>query len=328
MKHFLKTFFLIYSPLWLRIYLLRRKGRVGNNFKLAGGSWIYANKIDIGDDVIIEKNVTISTASLSLGNKVHIQKDVNMVADKSISIGELSLIMQNNTFGGSQTCNSSLNIGRRVHIYQDCYINTTGEIIFEDGVGIGGRSLIFTHGSWQNAYEGFPFGFGNVTIKKNAWLPWQVFVMPGVTIGEEATIGSAALVGKDVPPRSFAVGVPAKVIKSGDEYIKKMGPSAKTDLMRQTFLRFSNNYSFYNGRKSEIVEEPDKLVLKFDSFRIVFSLTPFTPTHNEIILTETEDALQPGMYDLNRKTGKSNGNPIGQAYISSLSIFGIRFDVE
>ena len=36
--------------------------------------------------------------------------------------------------------------------------------------------------------------------------------MPGVTVGAKSIIGSGAVVTKDIPPNSFAAGVPAKVI--------------------------------------------------------------------------------------------------------------------
>jgi len=38
--------------------------------------------------------------------------------------------------------------------------------------------------------------------------------MPGVTIGDGCVIGAGAVVTKDIPPYSVAVGVPAKVVKS------------------------------------------------------------------------------------------------------------------
>ncbi|AMV61946.1 Hypothetical protein ADU72_0226 [Pediococcus damnosus] len=37
--------------------------------------------------------------------------------------------------------------------------------------------------------------------------------MPGVTIGENAIIGTGAVVTKDIPDNSIAVGAPAKVIR-------------------------------------------------------------------------------------------------------------------
>ena len=41
-------------------------------------------------------------------------------------------------------------------------------------------------------------------------------ILPGVTIGENAIIGTGAVVTKDVPDNCMAVGVPAKVVKKLD----------------------------------------------------------------------------------------------------------------
>ena len=38
--------------------------------------------------------------------------------------------------------------------------------------------------------------------------------MPGVTIGDGATVGANAVVTKDIPAGSVAVGVPAKVVRN------------------------------------------------------------------------------------------------------------------
>ena len=42
-----------------------------------------------------------------------------------------------------------------------------------------------------------------------------VVVLGAVTVGHDSVIGANAVVLKDVPPRSVAVGVPARVIKTG-----------------------------------------------------------------------------------------------------------------
>ncbi|WP_207220007.1 DapH/DapD/GlmU-related protein [Emticicia agri] len=55
-----------------------------------------------------------------------------------------------------------------------------------------------------------------VTIKKNVWIGEGVCVLMGVTIGEGSIIGSNAVVSKDIPSYSIAVGNPAKVIKKFD----------------------------------------------------------------------------------------------------------------
>lgn len=46
--------------------------------------------------------------------------------------------------------------------------------------------------------------------------------MPGVNIGKRCIIGSGAVVTKDVPDNSIAVGVPAKIIATTDIYAKKI----------------------------------------------------------------------------------------------------------
>jgi maltose O-acetyltransferase len=55
-----------------------------------------------------------------------------------------------------------------------------------------------------------------ITIEDNVWLGGGVIVMPGVRIGRDSVIGAGAVVTRDVPPLSVAVGSPARVIKTID----------------------------------------------------------------------------------------------------------------
>ncbi|MCR5027540.1 MAG: sugar O-acetyltransferase [Methanobrevibacter sp.] len=52
-----------------------------------------------------------------------------------------------------------------------------------------------------------------VKIGNDVWIGANVCVLPGVTIGDNVIIGAGAVVNKDIPDNSIAVGVPAKVIK-------------------------------------------------------------------------------------------------------------------
>ena len=50
-------------------------------------------------------------------------------------------------------------------------------------------------------------------IEDDVWLGMGVKVMDGVRIGRGAVVGANAVVTKDIPPYSVAVGVPARVIR-------------------------------------------------------------------------------------------------------------------
>lgn len=52
-----------------------------------------------------------------------------------------------------------------------------------------------------------------VTIGNNCWIGGSVTILPGVTIGDNVTIGAGSVVVKDIPSNSVAVGNPASVIK-------------------------------------------------------------------------------------------------------------------
>jgi len=52
-----------------------------------------------------------------------------------------------------------------------------------------------------------------ITLEENVWLGARVIVLRGVTISAGSVIGAGSVVTRNIPPRSLAVGVPAKVIR-------------------------------------------------------------------------------------------------------------------
>ncbi len=55
---------------------------------------------------------------------------------------------------------------------------------------------------------------GNARVDEGAFLGMNAAVIGGVTVGAWSTVGAGASVVRDVPPRSVAVGVPARVIRA------------------------------------------------------------------------------------------------------------------
>ena len=60
-----------------------------------------------------------------------------------------------------------------------------------------------------------------ISIGDNVYVGARSTIMGGVTIGNKVIIGTGAVVTHDIPSNSVAVGVPARVIKTADEYFEK-----------------------------------------------------------------------------------------------------------
>ena len=52
-----------------------------------------------------------------------------------------------------------------------------------------------------------------ITIGDDCWIAGNVTICGGVTIGRGCVIGAGSVVTRDIPPDSFAAGVPCRVIR-------------------------------------------------------------------------------------------------------------------
>lgn len=112
--------------------------------------------------------------------------------------------------------------GGTLEIGDRTLVNYGGSIAAAQSVRIGSHCLIGTHAiimdndfhriEPERRYE-MPES-RPIVIEDNVWIGARVIVLGGVTIGEGSCIGAGSLVIADIPPRSLAVGVPAKVIRT------------------------------------------------------------------------------------------------------------------
>lgn len=52
-----------------------------------------------------------------------------------------------------------------------------------------------------------------VIIEENVWVGFEAIILPGVTIGRGAVIGSKTTVSEDIPPYAVVVGNPGRIIR-------------------------------------------------------------------------------------------------------------------
>lgn len=71
-----------------------------------------------------------------------------------------------------------------------------------------------------------------ITLGDNVWLGGSVVVCPGVTIGENAIVGAGAVVTRDIPANSIAVGNQARVIRALDPTLPRPIQAAGVGVIR------------------------------------------------------------------------------------------------
>lgn len=238
-------------PSALKVAYYRSRGaRIGNDVHIGPLAVLLADDIEIGDGCRIGLLSFIRARKLRLGNRVRIASMV-AIDTGEVAIGHDSVIMEQTVVGGMLTPRSSLFVGSRVKIFPYCFINPTEPVVIEDDVGVGGSNYLFTHGSWQNVLDGFPIGFGPIHIRKGVWLPWRVFILPNVEIGEYATIGAGAVINRTVPPRSLAAGMPAKVISEDGKYLRPLTDEQRWDKVVE-ILREMAEFLTYQGHPARL----------------------------------------------------------------------------
>jgi len=144
-------------------------------------------KIYIGNDVHIESSVWLNAVDSWAGETY----------DGRIIISDAAVIMNNVQISSI----ASIFIGKGATVGRNCTIVDHNHDFHPLDVSIVHAPLT----------QGKP-----VIIEDEALLAVNCVVGPGVTIGKHSFVAAGSLVTTDIPPYSFASGVPAKVIRARD----------------------------------------------------------------------------------------------------------------
>jgi acetyltransferase-like isoleucine patch superfamily enzyme len=97
-----------------------------------------------------------------------------------------------------------ITIGNNVHITSECQFAT------HDGGTLILRSEV------PDLELTAPISIGN-----DVYIGLRSIILPGVNIGNRCIIAAGSVVSKSIPDNSVAAGVPARVLKTTDEYLEK-----------------------------------------------------------------------------------------------------------
>lgn len=119
-----------------------------------------------------------------------------------------------------------MDLGQGVRIAHKAHLDKS---INPKGIHIGDRTWIL-NGAFVIAHDHCRALRTNTYIGKDCVIGINAIIMPGVHIGDEVIIGSGAVVTKDIPSNSIAVGNPAKIIKTNiSVYNGQLNQCTKTE---------------------------------------------------------------------------------------------------
>jgi acetyltransferase-like isoleucine patch superfamily enzyme len=119
-----------------------------------------------------------------------------------------------------------------------------------DQVTISHNVDFITHdGGLRIARDEYPnaYLYGRIQVADQCFLGAHCILLPGAKIGAGSVIGSGSIVTGEIPSGVVAIGVPAKPVKSVEEYIQEkrhlwvdtrgLTPDAKRELLRRRLAK-------------------------------------------------------------------------------------------
>ena len=113
-------------------------------------------------------------------------------------------------------CCKNIKIGKNVFINAGCKFQDQGGIEIGDGALIGHGVVLATLNHDFAPENRSTLHPSAIKIGKNVWIGSNATVLPGVSIGDGAIVAAGAVVTRDIPAKTIAAGVPAKVIRKID----------------------------------------------------------------------------------------------------------------
>lgn len=138
-------------------------------------------------------------------------------------------------------------IGENYFIQDGVYIDPSHcwHIKIGNNVAIATKVQILAHDASTKFFLGYT-RVSNVTIGNNVFIGVGTIVLPGVTIGNNVVIGVGSVVSRDIPDNSVAVGNPARVVKSLDDYLNREKGRMKDNNV------FGEEYTLRNPQFGEV----------------------------------------------------------------------------
>lgn len=172
--------------------------------------------------LVIGANVTICAgAVVYAGARIG---DGSIIGDQA-QVRERAVIGSRTVIGRGAGIDNDVTIGDRVSIQSQVYI--TAFSVVEDDVFVGPCAM--TTNDDHMGRHAPDFRLTGATLRRACRVGGGAVLTPGVEIGSEAFVAAGAVVTRDVPPRGWVMGVPARTPDGrrvgDDELLERWRPS-------------------------------------------------------------------------------------------------------
>lgn len=218
---------------------------IGRNVKIHIGAVVVSkSKFSIGDTTEIGFFTSISGHHICIGRRNKIRSAViinatNIQIGNDVTISETAIIR-----AGHLSDKSQIIIDDLVHVFPHTTIDPSRSIHLQEECAVGPGCSIFTHGSYKNILDGYPVTYADINIGKRVELTYNVFVAPGVTIGDDSVIAYGSYVNCDIPSKVLAAGCPARVKRTKEQFAPTPSDEQKREILKDILNNFENHLIF------------------------------------------------------------------------------------
>ena len=263
--------------------------KIGRNVRISFLSYVYADKIELGNDVDIRHFVFISVSGLSIGNNTIISFGTQIKGEKNFSAGD-------NSFIG-------------VH----CIIHCEENVTLGFYSGFGPRCTVYTHGSFLPVNKGYPARFKEVVLEDYVWTGMTVTMLPGAYIESNCIINPGVVISSRIKSNTIvqfnqsalshlSLSRLRRILKKNNLHYHKHILSNFLEYCKARYSHDEANNSFKVNGQFEFKYFPDDNKIKLINSRekeITYDLENFYTDYS------TQDIHKKFLYFLRRRFGIS-----------------------
>jgi acetyltransferase-like isoleucine patch superfamily enzyme len=216
-----------------KVAALREAGaEIGDGVDLGEGSLLVAPRVVIEDGVRLGPRATVvGEEVVAIGELSQFGPDLELRCRRAF-LGAGVWGGRSVRFGGGGHRDpwATLAVGDLAFVGDEAFVNVCRPVLIGREVFLTMRSLIVTHNIGHSILEGFENRFAPVVLEDRSQVGLGAVLYAGSRVGRESIVASNSYVVGDIPPGSFAIGVPAKVTGSSSH---KLSDARQRDLARR-----------------------------------------------------------------------------------------------